>query len=252
MFHETIKVRDLAPESTAWKKVRSSLNQCCVMIGCVSVLSDDEYRLMKDFIMSDYKDFSPEEMLIAFKKLCSGAITVDIEHFGKLSPMYLGAVLKAFKIERNKALGDELRNATKIEVEATAEDKKKIREDYLQNCLIKPYKQINEKGFFDVDKHVSLILWKIFKRAGFINMDDETCDKYLALAIEDLKKDAVKDFNAHKPMKVFMENLREAHAGKNRPFEDKVTDRGRALYFYEYIENLHSKNRSIEEIAKQL
>jgi len=110
MYHETIKIRDLSVESTAWKKVRTSLNQCCVMIGSVSVLSDDEYRLMKDFLMTEYKDFSPEEMLIAFKKVSSGAITVDMEHFGKLSPMYLGAVLKAFKVERHKALAKELKN----------------------------------------------------------------------------------------------------------------------------------------------
>ena len=141
MYHETKQIRDLAIDDIdQWRRISMALNQCCLLIGSASVLSDGEYNIMKDFLITEYKDFSAEELLIAFKKVSSGAITVEMQHFGKLSPMYLGAVLKAFRDERHKALALEERNKPKAEpTPPTEEEKLKIRRDYIYQCIIKPF-----------------------------------------------------------------------------------------------------------------
>ena len=252
MYHETIKIRDISPESIAWKKVRSALNQAAIMIGSVSVLSNDEYYLMKDFLMTEYKDFSAEEMLIAFKKVSSGSIAVDMQHFGKLSPMYLGSVLKAFKIERHKALAQELKDKPKEIVIASQEDKLKARAEFLDKCLIKPYKEIKEKGFFDIDNHIAVTLYKLFIRAGLIKVSDQEDQDYHKRAISELQKEAENDFDAHKPLQKFFESIKAMNQGKDDSTQKTVTGRACALYFIDYVMKLHKANRDIELVSKQL
>jgi len=250
MYHETIKIRDLSVESTAWKKVRTSLNQCCVMIGSVSVLSDDEYRLMKDFLMTEYKDFSPEEMLIAFKKVSSGAITVDMEHFGKLSPMYLGAVLKAFKVERHKALAKELKNR-KIEEKVVSDaEKLQIRKEYVNNCIIKPYIGLKhgENKFSRLDTNN---LFRCLFDAKVMNPSGEELAEYKGKALLEMATHAREYTRTEKEKNLFKIELTRMNRGEPSSESGRVKQEAAHLYTVDWLKALSNADGNLEEILKE-
>jgi len=217
-----------------------------------SVLTDQEYFTIKEFLIDEYKDFSAEEIIEAFKKLSAGKIKVDIDHYGKLSPIYLGAVLRAYKEMRHKAIAEAERNAPKEEKEVTTEEKKAIREEFLQNCLIKPYKAIEETGSFDVDKKTAAMLFKIFRRARMINVTPIQEIDYEKKAIDELKSQASTDYKGHKPMQKFFEAIQLMNKGQNSKMQFRVTERACALYLIDHVLKLKGNNRDIEQIAKQL
>ncbi len=252
LFNKTIKFRDIPADSELWKKVGAALNKASVIIGVPSVLTDQEYFTIKEFLIDEYKDFSAEEIIEAFKKLSSGKIKVEIDHYGKLSPIYLGAVLRAYKEMRYKAIAEAERNAPKEEKEASEEDKKAIREEFLKNCLIKPYKAIEETGAFEVDKKTASMLFKLFRRANLIDVKPFEEIEYEDKAVLDLKAQASTDYKGHKPVQKFFEAIQLMNKGQNEKMQFRVTERACALYFIDHILKLKSNNRDIEQIAKQL
>ena len=128
------------------------------------------------------------------------------------------------------------------------EEKKKIREEFLQNCLIKPYKEIKETGSFDVDKKTASMLFKLFRRARLINVTPIEEREYMNKAREDLKQEAQRNYKDHKPMLKLLEGLRNG----DKKTEDKVVERACALFLIDQVLRLASNNRDIELIAKQL
>lgn len=250
MFNKTIKFRDIPADSELWKKVGAALNKASVIIGVPSVLTDQEYFTIKEFLIDEYKDFSAEEIIEAFKKLSAGKIKVDIDHYGKLSPIYLGAVLRAYKEMRYKAIAEEERNNPKEEIviEPTPEEKAERKKNFLKNQLIKPYKEIKQTGAFEIDKHNAFLLFKVFRRARMINITPIEDSEYLKKAEEELKQEAQRDKKAHKPMLKLLEGLRNG----DKATEARVNERACVLYVIDYVLRLASNNRDIEQIAKQL
>jgi hypothetical protein len=252
LYSQTLKIRDFAPDNPKWKDIKNALNYSTVLVGCPQILTNEEYDIVKDFLIDEYKDFSAEEILIAFKKVSSGAIKVDIQHYGNLSPMYIGAVLNAFKAERHKALAQELKDRPKEVVIASREDKERARTEFLEKCLFKPYSEIKEKGLFDVDRHIASQLFRIFRRAKIIDVSPSEDEKYFQLGLEALKNAARTDYKEHKPMLKVMEGIKALNNGENDNIQVKALDRAQGLYFVDYIMNLHKNNRDIKLIAKKL
>lgn len=252
MNRETTQIRDIKSDDVEWRKIRSALNQASLLIGASALMTNDEYFMMKDFLTTDGKDFSAEEILIAFKKLAAKTITVNEQHFGKLSAVYLGSVLKAFREHRHKALAQELKSRPKVEKEATEEEKKKIREEFLQRCLFKPYDEIEYSGTFDIDLHTCSTLFRLFRRASLIECTPEDGEKYEPLAIKSLEQEYKKDPKTNRPLRTFWERIHQMQKGKDQPISNRVTDRCQALYFVDYVLDLKSKNRDIRKIAERL
>jgi hypothetical protein len=99
LFRQTIKIRDVEETSQLFKNVRMSLNACALMVGTEQP-SNELYQVIKKVLIQEFKDFSPEEILMAFYKKVGGTIHVEQHHYGKLSPEYIGKVLNAYKALR--------------------------------------------------------------------------------------------------------------------------------------------------------
>lgn len=217
------------------------------MLGAKAAPTDEEYFILKDVMSDLFIDYGPEEVETAFKQLIANQLDCEPDKYGKISAAYLGKVLIAFRDKRNKALAEEERNAPKVEEEATPEQKKMSRDEFLQNCLIKPYKEIKETGYFDVDMHIAAQLFKYFRRAKMVTVSKIEELEYIKKAEEELKQEAQRNKKDHKPMLKFLEGLRNGDIAT----EAKVDQRARALYIVDHVLRLASNNRDIEIIAKE-
>ena len=254
-YNKTIKVRDVAEDNKMfWTKARFALSECSMMLGSKAAPTDEEYFLLKKVLIESFIDFSPEEILLAFNKLIAGKLNVEADKYGKLSAAYLGQVLLSYRALRNKALADSLKEQAKIEIktELTPVERSKIREDFLNNCLIVPYGKIKELGKFDVDKVTAVMLFKLFRRAELIDVNLEDNDIYEEKAIQDLQNDAKNDFKTHKPMQKHLTGIRDMLKGENKSMQRTVSERACALYLYDYVMKLSKNNRDINEISKKL
>jgi hypothetical protein len=255
LFNNTLKIRDFAENNrTFWGKTRMTLAKCSLIIGSKTAPTDEEYLVLKETLIKNFKDFSPEDIADAFDKLVAGKLNVESDKYGKISAAYLGQVLIGYREYRNKLVAKSLKEQAKVEVkkEVTQEEKDKIRAEFLENCLVKPYNEIKEKGFFDMDKAVCLTLFKLFRRAELVNVNEKDDVIYHDKAVQDLKEDAKMDFKAHKPIQKFFEGIRAMNAGKDANMQRKVTARACSLYFKDYIMQMNKNNRDINEIIKKL
>lgn len=252
-FNQTLKIRDFANDNLQfWLKCRGSIAKCSLLLGSKIAPNDDEWFAIKEVLKESFKDFSPEDIVDAFNKLIAGKLNVEADKYGKITAAYMGQVLIGHRNYRNKLLAEELKNKPKEVIETTAEQKAKIREEFLQNCLIIPYGKIKELGKFDVDKVTAVMLFKLFRRAKMIDVSLEENDIYEEKAIQDLQKDAKNDFNTHKPMKKHLTGVRDMLKGENKKMQHTVSERACALYLFDYVLKLSKNNRDINEISKKL
>jgi len=253
LYNTTLKVRDFEPDNKIfWSKTRMTLAKCSLMLGSKVAPTDEEYFLLKETLIKSFKDFSPEEISDAFDKLVAGKLGLDVDKYGKVTVAYLGQILIAYRDYRNKELAQELKNKPKQVVIPTQEEREKIRAEFLENCLIKPYQEIDKIGFFKVDNKTASMLFGLFRRAGLVEVSNSDGEKYEKLAIQDLKNDAKNDFNSHKPMQKFFEGLQGVNTGNDVAMDKKITERCCGLYMIDQIEKLHKNKRDIKIIAKQL
>lgn len=224
------------------------------MLGSKAAPTDEEYFIIKNVLLESFIDFSPEEILAAFNKLIAGKLNVETDKYGKITAAYLGKVLIEYRQFRNKALAENLKVQARIEIktEPTTEEKAKIRQDFLNNCLIIPYGKIKELGKFDVDKIDALMLFKLFRRAKLIDVSLEENDIYEEKAIQDLKQVAQNDNNSFKPVSKHITSIRDMLKGNNEKMQHTVSERACALYLNDYVLKLNENNRDINEIIKKL
>ena len=224
------------------------------MLGSKAAPTDEEYFIIKSVLLESFIDFSPEEIVTAFNKLIAGKLNVETDKYGKITAAYLGKVLIEYRQFRNKALAENLKAQARIEIktEPTTEEKAKIRQDFLNNCLIIPYGKIKELGKFDVDKIDALMLFKLFRRAKLIDVSLEENDIYEEKAIQDLKQVAQNDNNSFKPVSKHITSIRDMLKGNNEKMQHTVSERACALYLNDYVLKLSKNNRDINDIIKKL
>ena len=248
-YRKTLKVKDFTPDNRKfWTTTRAALSKCSLILGSKTAPSDEEYFILKEILIENFKDFSPQEILNAFNLLIAGKLNVEADKYGKISAAYLGKVLIAYRELRHKELAKELKDAPKAVKIASEEEKKNIRKEFLNNCLIKPFKNIEIKEAFEVDKHSASILFQLFRRVNLIEVSEEDEEKYKKLAFEDLKQEAAKDNKSYKPMQNFFEGVRS----KDKSMDKKILERACGMYFCDYALKLYENKKDINLIAEKL
>jgi hypothetical protein len=63
-----------------------------------------ETQVLISFLKNNYRGFGIDEIKTAFEMAASGQLNCDCNAYGQFSAMYLGTILKAYKVEREKAM----------------------------------------------------------------------------------------------------------------------------------------------------
>lgn len=96
------KIRNLDND----EPIRQSLRYVFALVGLKpeNFPSDIQKAVLIDFIQSDLKDYSADEIKIAFRLAVGGQINVEVNHFQNFSALYIAQVMKAYSEHRAKAM----------------------------------------------------------------------------------------------------------------------------------------------------
>jgi len=121
-----------------------------------------------NFLKNQHKDFSFEEIQEAFEFYAGMKLEFQESHFQSFTNDFISKVLFSYKRYRNKALAKYHREKEKMEEqkEPTPEELEAIEQDFLNNCLYKPYEKALKNGSDLVfeDKTAASIMLKMLKK----------------------------------------------------------------------------------------
>ena len=109
-----------------------------------------ETQVLISFLKNNYKGFGIGEIKIAFEMAASGQLNCECNPYGFFSPLYLGTILKAYKVEREKAML-EVSIAKQKEIKHIAyipdtNEAIAIQKEFDENCIYPIFQQYLKTG----------------------------------------------------------------------------------------------------------
>jgi len=92
-------IRESLPEEIA-----KMLKEVFYIIGLKQMPKPEEFKYLISFVLSDLKRFTLLDIPEAFKRIASGEIKGDLEHYNSFSPAYLGKVMKFYEEWKRKEI----------------------------------------------------------------------------------------------------------------------------------------------------
>jgi hypothetical protein len=111
-------IRESLPEEIA-----KMLKEVFYIIGLKQMPKPEEFKYLISFVLSDLKRFTLLDIPEAFKRIASGEIKGDLEHYNSFSPTYLGKVMKFYEEWKRKEI---------LELKKKEEQNQKIAEHQAQ------------------------------------------------------------------------------------------------------------------------
>lgn len=144
------KIRNLDND----EPIRQALRYVFALVGlkAENFPSEIQKAVLIDFIQTDLKDFSPDEIKIAFRLAVNGQLNVEINHFQNFSALYIANVFNAYKEHRAKAMIEFNRKIDRVQViPQQPSDAEKAREfwNFVETFIVQKFEQYRDKGIFE-------------------------------------------------------------------------------------------------------
>lgn len=242
LYRTTIKIRDVDESNRdIWTKVRESLNCAVVLVGIPNFMNDSEYRIMKDFLIAEYKDYSPDEITIAFHKLSAGKLDISEEqgkHYGKMSAAFLGNVLKSYRNYRNTKLAEKIKEEDLLQLipEKTEEEKLEIRKFWIDQNILKPFAVFKDAGHFVFDDNDLLLIFRMLWKREKITISKDQAIDYKEKAKTYLVQEAINEHTKRsRHYKELVEKLGLIDTAPDKTIDNRLKIRASKLYIKDYL-----------------
>ena len=249
-FHfETKKIRNFKEgELEAGAQL---VNNWAFTCGIREPLHAAECSFALNFLKNQHKDFSFEEIQEAFEFYAGMKLEFQESHFQSFTNDFISKVLFSYKRYRNKALAKYHREKEKMEEqkEPTPEELEAIEQDFLNNCLYKPYEKALKNGSDLVfeDKTAASIMLKMLKKRK-ISITNEEKTFFRTKAKESLKKSLRNKVNStnQKSIKKLVDELELEEVGTDQ--ERSIKERAARLFLEDYFTICVDIEKPVEEI----
>ena len=206
---------------------------------------------MKDFLIAEYKDYSPEEIIIAFHKLSAGKLDIkDNNHFGKLSASYVGHVLKAYREYRNKMLAEKLKEEDALQLipEKTEDEKLEIRKFWIDQNILKPFSVFREAEHFVFDDNDLLLIFRMLWKREKITISKDQAIEYKEKAKTYLVQEAINEHTKRsRHYKELVEKLGLIDTKPDKTIENRLKIRASKLYIKDYLKLISKMEKDLEK-----
>jgi hypothetical protein len=238
-----IKLRDYNQDQ--FLEVSNALKVISVNSGVNEPLEDYAAQDMLRFIKIEFKDFSFSEIREAFGKYNSGKLAFKNGAYQNFSQKFVGDVLRAYKVFRNKALLKYYKalEAEENKKEATEEEIKEIENNFLEKFLYKPYRESLENGSkLGFTDDIGTRLFRKLYSSGKISVSKGVSGKYNTKAKDSLRKSLIKNINSSNKKQVtkLIEELNLVDVSKDA--NRRIKERSANLFFTDWI-NEQAENR---------
>lgn len=249
LHNSKIKFRDLSEDQI--QEVKRVFNAMVIQAGVNQPLEEWAVNDIINFIRIEFKDFSFSEIREAFLKLNANKLDFKDKAYQNFSQSFLGDVLTSYRSYRNKALFKYHKELEKLEEERepTPEELEAIEQDFLNNCLYKPYEKALKNGTDLVfeDKTAASIMLKMLKK-GKISVTKEEIDFFRSKAKESLKRSLRSQINGknQKSIKNLIDKLELEEVGSDQ--ERRIKERAAKYFLEDYFTMCVDIQKPVEEV----
>jgi len=185
-YKTSVRIMDFNTNAQMNKLVEV-IGQWSFYLGLSDKVSEKELILIAQFIKENFGSLNITDMQEAIKMCTNGELDSEIEHFGKLSPLYIGKVLNAYKLKRSSLIVDINKKVAQLEFEAnkkvpTAEENLNNMKIIVQNAWL----DVNSgKTFYDFGDCV----YNYIKEKKLMVVDDDMIERAKKYAKRNIKEE---------------------------------------------------------------
>jgi hypothetical protein len=98
------KIREYSVQDSRWMECHKVLNRSAFSVGITLPLSSMEFQVIKDFLQTEFKDFSAAEISEAFSKYAAQKLSFTEKPYNNMNNLFISNVLIAYRKYRNEQL----------------------------------------------------------------------------------------------------------------------------------------------------
>jgi hypothetical protein len=249
-------IRDLTND----EPIRQSLRYVFALIGlkAENLPTDVQKIVLLEFIQTELKHFTPEELKLAFRMAVAGELNVEISHFQNFNAVYLANVMNAYKEKRGLALTEMNQKLKALEPKKEPTEAEKIAAfwEYMEQFVGSKFEQyrtnkrIDWENVFGSD-HMFIQLEKL----GIIHLTINRKNEIMKIAETQVKTKWENERSNSRDKVRQVRQLREALAtgiGSPKNFQQQVITRAREIAIEETFKSMLESNIDFQETVQSI
>ena len=153
--------------------------------------NDEQKLILIDFIKNEFKTWTCDEFVNAFKMLVGGQLDFDGNHYQNFNAMYFSNVMASYKMKKTEVL-KLIPESVPVAV-ISDEEKRKYRIEFIQDSILKPFQYYKKTGHLTFGiTPVKIIYEYLTDDFKFINLSSAEKKVIQQQAIENVKSDWAK------------------------------------------------------------
>jgi hypothetical protein len=249
-------IRDLIDD----EPIRQSLRYVFALIGlkAENLPTDVQKIVLLEFIQTELKHFTPEELKLAFRMAVAGELNVEILHFQNFNAVYLANVMNAYKLKRGLALVEMNQKLKALEPKKQPNEAEQIATfwEYIEKYVGARFEEYRTTKQIDWDKvilsdHMFLQLEKL----GIIDLSNERKNKIMIIAESQVKTKWENERTNSRDRVREVRELHEALAQGVKPpqnFQQKVITRAREIAIEQTFASMLESNIDFQETIQSI
>lgn len=242
------------------ESIRQSLRYVFALIGlkAENLPTDIQKVVLLEFIQTELKHFTPEEIKLAFRMAVAGELNVEISHFQNFNAMYLSNVMNAYKEKRGAALTEMNQKLRALEPKKEPTEAEQIAAfwDYMEQFVGSKFeeyrtnKRINWENVFGSD-HMFIQLEKL----GIIHLTINRKNEIMKIAESQVKTKWENERTKSRDRVRQVRQLREALAngvGSPKSFQQQAVTRAREIAIEETFKSMLDSNIDFNQTIQSI
>jgi hypothetical protein len=242
---------DAEDKNEQFQNLHKLIIKWAVLTGVKPLPTDDEIRMLVEYIAEHFYRFSLMEIDNAFSLATAGKLDIEADHYQSFSVIYISKIINAYKRYNGKYIIDYRNEIAALERKA-AEPNEEEKIKMLVENILEGFDNFKEEPKYN---HFGYIAYDFLSKLGVIDIDKETkaiiLEQARKMAVEDIREKKLNEKQKHLKNEFAnqIEDILNDASGK----QDKVIRICKNLGLFHYYEFILENNLSLEEeITKKM
>lgn len=242
---------DAEDKNEQFQNLHKLIVKWAVLTGVKPLPTDDEIRMLVEYIAEHFYRFSLMEIDNAFSLATAGKLDIEADHYQSFSVIYISKIINAYKRYNGKYIIDYRNEIAALERKA-AEPNEEEKIKMLVENILEGFDNFKEEPKYN---HFGYIAYDFLSKLGVIDIDKDTkgiiLEQARKMAVEDIREKKLKEKQKH--LKTEFANQIEDILNDASGKQDKVIRICKNLGLLHYYEFILENNLSLEEeITKKM
>jgi hypothetical protein len=186
-YKKSIRIMDFTTQQQMNNLVEA-LGKWSFYLGISDKINEKDLILNAQFIKENFGTLNLTDINYAIKMCTAQELDDNIEHFGKLSPLYIGKVLNSYKSKRNAIITEINRKVATLDFNLNIKiPSKEQRLSFLKNIIHNAWETVNKENKIYIDFGDCIYL--IIKEKKLIKVNETLINDANEYAIKQINKD---------------------------------------------------------------